>query len=278
MQVHLALIVRALLHCALSLTRLRWLSSCEAGKFSLGGGKRWDNWPADRLPVPFKTYCRSRNDDSPSTPDNCKGWQGAGALISSGETGDGMESVLELHVEIVTAGRVVYIHRVDAEVPYDGLYASLLPFPAVCCFDNFIMYIEVDDKSVGSFLSYEFEFKSSSFELLPGFHTVRFVYSKDSLYKRGQDKAFLASVDVYGTSRYDDTCQACKPGSFSSSDSSKCTPCPADTFAAKAASAACAPCPRDQYSHPGSSACSPRPACTSGDFSVLYGECQVLIK
>lgn len=46
-----------------------------------------------------------------------------------------MESVLELHVEIVTAGRVVYIHRVDAEVPYDGLYAPLfspLPCAAFC--------------------------------------------------------------------------------------------------------------------------------------------------
>jgi hypothetical protein len=62
-----------------------------------------------------------RSDDAPSTPDNCKGWQGSGSLISSGETGDGMESVLELNVEIVTAGRVVYIHRVDAEVPYDGM-------------------------------------------------------------------------------------------------------------------------------------------------------------
>jgi hypothetical protein len=42
----------------------------------------------------------------------------------------------------------------------------------------------------------------SSFELLPGFHTVRFVYSKDNLYKRGQDRAFIALVDVYGMSTY----------------------------------------------------------------------------
>ena len=39
------------------------------------------------------------------------------------------------------------------------------------------MYVEVDGKSIGSFLSYEFEFKSSSFELQPGYHTVRFVYA-----------------------------------------------------------------------------------------------------
>jgi hypothetical protein len=49
--------------------------------------------------------------------------------VSSGETGDGVESVLEMHVELTTAGRVVYIHRVDAEVPYDGLYAKLLHLP-----------------------------------------------------------------------------------------------------------------------------------------------------
>jgi hypothetical protein len=252
-------------------------SACKAGTFSLGGGKRWDHWPADRLPVPFKTYCRPRNDDSPAAPDNCKGWQGAGALVSSGETGDGMESVLELHVEVVTAGRVVYIHRVDAEVPYDGLCAALLRSRCVQLCNTLFMYVEVDGKSIGSFLSYEFEFKSSSFELQPGFHTVRFVYSKDSLYKRGQDKAFLAVVDVYGTSTYDDVCQACKPGWFSAGDSSKCAPCPANTFAALSSAAVCTPCPQDQYSHPGSSACLPRPACTSGDFSVLYGECQVPI-
>ncbi len=44
--------------------------------------------------------------------------------MSSGDTGDGMESVLEMHVEVAAAGRVVYIHRVDAEVPYDGLYVG----------------------------------------------------------------------------------------------------------------------------------------------------------
>jgi hypothetical protein len=124
------------------LTRPKLGSSCKAGSFSLGGGKRWDNWPSNGLPVPFKTYCRPRSDDSPAAPDNCKGWKGSGEtsllgsmlkgfmgsglLLDSGETGDGMESVLELHVEIVTAGRVVYVHRVDAEVPYDGLYALLL--------------------------------------------------------------------------------------------------------------------------------------------------------
>ncbi len=96
-------------------------SSCKAGTFSLGGGKRWDFWPSDRLPLPFTTYCRARSDEAPATPDNCKGWQGSGTLLNSGVTGDGMESVLELHVEMVTQGRVVYIHRVDAEVPYDGL-------------------------------------------------------------------------------------------------------------------------------------------------------------
>ena len=96
-------------------------SSCKAGTFSLGGGKRWDFWPSDRLPLPFTTYCRARSDEAPAAPDNCKGWQGSGTLLNSGVTGDGMESVLELHVEMVTQGRVVYIHRVDAEVPYDGL-------------------------------------------------------------------------------------------------------------------------------------------------------------
>ena len=126
--------------------------------------------------------------------------------MSSGETGDGMESVLELHVEIVTAGRVVYIHRVDAEVPYDGLYAALLSPLRCILFTVFpFMYVEVDGKSIGSFLSYEYEFKQNSFELQPGFHTVRFVYSKDSLYNRGQDKAFIALVDVHGTS----TCVPC---------------------------------------------------------------------
>ena len=138
------------------------------------------------------------------------------------------------------------------------------------------MYVEVDGKSTGSFLSYEFEFKSNSFELQPGFHTVRFVYSKDSLYKRGQDKAFIAVVDVFGSSTYDDECQACKPGWYSTAGSFKCIPCPADTFAAASSAAACAPCPEDQYSHSGAAACLPRPACTSADFSVLYGECQVL--
>jgi hypothetical protein len=75
--------------------------------------------------------------------------------VSSGEMGDGMESVLELHVEIVTAGRVVCIHRVDAEVPYDGLSAALLSPCAAFCLPFFsFMYVEVDGKSIGSFLSY----------------------------------------------------------------------------------------------------------------------------
>ena len=139
------------------------------------------------------------------------------------------------------------------------------------------MYVEVDGQSTGAFLSYEYEFKSNSFALQPGFHTVRFVYSKDSLYKRGQDKAFIAVVDVHGSSAYDDVCQPCKPGWNSTDGSFKCSPCPADTYAASFSSATCTPCPPDQYSHAGSSACMPRPSCTSADFSVLYGECQVLI-
>jgi hypothetical protein len=140
------------------------------------------------------------------------------------------------------------------------------------------MYVEVNGKSIGTFLSYEYEFKSNSFELHPGFHTVRFVYSKDQMYKRGQDKAFIAIVDVFGTSAYNDECQACKPGYYSADGSFKCTPCPADSFAAASSSATCTPCPQDQYSHTGSFACLPRPPCTSADFSVLYGECTVLTR
>jgi hypothetical protein len=74
---------------------------------------------------------------------------------------------------------------------------------------------------------------------------------------------------------YDDECQACKPGWFSAEGSSKCSACPADTYASTSSSASCTPCPEDQYSHPGASACLPRPACTAADFSVLFGQCQV---
>lgn len=73
---------------------------------------------------------------------------------------------------------------------------------------------------------------------------------------------------------YTSSCNPCPPGFFSDSKASKtCYPCKRD-YVSSHKSATCTECDKSEfYAEPGSSQCTPRPACTASDFYSVHAPC-----
>jgi hypothetical protein len=106
-----------------------------------------------------------------------------------------------------------------------------------------------------------------------GYHKVEWRYIKDGTGSGGADRAFIKSIEVFGTKTYESQCTACPVGYYSLPGQSRCIPCKADTFANTVGTAQCTPCPQGFYSKPGAKECLPRPLCTENDYYSYFTPC-----
>lgn len=209
------------------------------------------------LPVEFKTFCRSRQDPPPEGF-LCSGlWSAEGGVLTSGSVvEDNVEVVLQLNVDIVKDGTFSFSFRADAEPMFDGFYVT------------------VDGGMVMPLKSYQFQYLRKEYKLTPGVHVIEFVYSKDSFFAVGEDRAWIRDIEVVGTDFNDPACSVCPPGTYSTDGSSACLLCPADHYSSAAGSQECLKCSDTQFSAPGSSSCTSRPECSHDDWYPVYGQCE----
>jgi hypothetical protein len=104
-------------------------------------------------------------------------------------------------------------------------------------------------------------------------------YFKDRSITRGEDKGFLRSINITGTTYAQTSCTNCPIGHFSNlTAASSCLPCPAGTYNPDTIGASnCSPCPLGTFSFEGATRCIPNNPCSiamnSSDISYYYTPC-----
>mmetsp|Transcript_38885 Transcript_38885/g.64734 ORF Transcript_38885/g.64734 Transcript_38885/m.64734 type:complete len:944 (-) Transcript_38885:210-3041(-) len=231
--------------------------ACPLGQYSLGGAAAFTKW--DPLPAQFFTECRGLHSAI------CNPWRsrGNGSVIESGNhlypEINSIESVLSLRILLVRPGWVSFEYKVDAEPEFDGLT------------------VYIDDVLVMRLASQQPDWTTFSYNITAGYHSIKFVYTKDYSLSYGQDRAWIREVTVMGTSYAAMKCSNCSVGSASNTTSAtKCSLCPRDTYSDSPGLANCIPCPSTHYALSGASVCTPRPPCEFGLFYVAHeGPCLV---
>eukprot|EP00232_Nephroselmis_pyriformis_P024716 CAMPEP_0182865840 /NCGR_PEP_ID=MMETSP0034_2-20130328/7903_1 /TAXON_ID=156128 /ORGANISM="Nephroselmis pyriformis, Strain CCMP717" /LENGTH=1159 /DNA_ID=CAMNT_0024998159 /DNA_START=140 /DNA_END=3619 /DNA_ORIENTATION=- len=262
-------------------------SQCPAGTYSVGGGVRLDSfgeWPVDvGNQWSFSTLCTYENAKSllPGTRSECSGWEASGGKLTVGpydapnqmydfecksnpdaDCHNYLSSALQMQVRLVRDGALTFTYSVNAENGFDGLQ----------------LFIDNTDEAIMPLTSYVYGTKSYTHPLTSGFHTIYWVYAKDSGWTAGTDTASIHSIEVNGTDRFAHTCQECPPGYTSEAGASACTACPRDfgwVAPAAGAPARCQPCSMFNYTlEEPRVTCIARPECVAAkDTLVTYGEC-----
>jgi len=231
-------------------------SPCTPGTFTRGGAltvKEWTTW--DTSFGFFSTQCV--NNLLPSRPlANCSGWVLSGATVRSGAITDGQSSILVFQTQLIRAGAIKFLYRVDAEPQWDGL----------------IFYI--DGNIVLPKVSVNYVFTKFVANVSAGYHTFTWEYYKDRSVSKGEDAAFIESLEIVGFTYAESSCTPCDVGTFAPNSSSiECTSCPLNTYAIEKGSASCTPCPAGYYSYTGMNGCLGKVPCTADDYQILYGSC-----
>eukprot|EP01104_Vermistella_antarctica_P015929 TRINITY_DN5332_c0_g2_i1.p1 TRINITY_DN5332_c0_g2~~TRINITY_DN5332_c0_g2_i1.p1 ORF type:complete len:1839 (+),score=349.04 TRINITY_DN5332_c0_g2_i1:125-5641(+) len=246
---------------------------CDYGSFSIGGGERVDTWkdfPKALNPnsdLDFKSYCQdlrftmsgSDKPDIVGEPNyNCK-WMPDDTVVVTPALNNSMQAVLELSVQIQRPEATVsFAYRVSAEIRFDGLLFT------------------VDDEMVMSRQDTRPVFKTMTYPLEKGFHTLKWIYRKDWATAGGEDRAMLDMVEVAGLRLTDNECSPCPGGTHSAEKgSSVCPPCKVNHYASASGGLRfCAKCPDDEFSYMGAYGCEKRDACTELDATTTYTNCE----
>eukprot|EP00698_Gefionella_okellyi_P006074 TRINITY_DN15540_c0_g1_i1.p1 TRINITY_DN15540_c0_g1~~TRINITY_DN15540_c0_g1_i1.p1 ORF type:complete len:993 (-),score=135.81 TRINITY_DN15540_c0_g1_i1:53-2974(-) len=234
-------------------------AQCTPGTFSIGGGVRYTGWPS--LYTGMSTYCSmDPKAKPPAFP--CSGWIPEGTHISSGNnTGiDGVTSSLIWNVNLVTAGKIKFEYKVDAETGWDGLKFS------------------IDDTAWtlgrNGLVSYTFDYTEYTQDVTPGFHSFKWAFIKDVSMSSGADFASLNLVELTGTDYNAPSCMQCPPGYFIDKSGAKdCQVCQPNTYAASSGTSSCSACAAGSYSVEGSTSCMQKAPCTAKDYTSLYTPC-----
>ncbi|KAL5013570.1 hypothetical protein ScPMuIL_007840 [Solemya velum] len=237
---------------------------CAEGKYSLGGGARFNNW--NSLPKGFTVISEKFDshwfDDGDADTDyNCtkSAWHPDGDYIA------------------VTPG----------ECASSLIYSAILVKPGRVSFE----YQHSDDESIFRFVvqndqcqtvgdtsewldtTGEGSWNTVSVELTTGLNmmywkTIGALVEDDETGKPIR----LRKVEITGVA-FTSECTDCEMGTYSKEKSSHCTPCPPNTYALQG-SAECAPCEQNtHYSEAGASQCIERPVCTEQDFYSFQSPC-----
>eukprot|EP01113_Clastostelium_recurvatum_P039353 TRINITY_DN599_c0_g1_i2.p1 TRINITY_DN599_c0_g1~~TRINITY_DN599_c0_g1_i2.p1 ORF type:complete len:1691 (+),score=310.04 TRINITY_DN599_c0_g1_i2:2107-7179(+) len=240
--------------------------ACPGGTFSLGGGLRIDNW-------------------------NNGG---------SGDDGNGNNNNNQLppgfnHINTCTGGQVCSQWRVapDGRSLLSGVGSSALGatytfnLPGTVKF-HYQVYIS-QSGSFGFFIDgvirlYEGAQKIMTqpreffFDVEAGVHNFKWSFFSgrlDSPNALDFEGAYLYDIEFMGLDSADAQCTPCAPGWVSSSNSSSCRQCPANTYAngRHTYCIQCSAIDANSYSMPGSEVCLPRPTCSDEDYYLVYGDC-----
>ncbi|CAE8721520.1 unnamed protein product [Polarella glacialis] len=208
-----------------------------------------------------------------SALEGCNPWKpdASGRSIHSGDNRlfDRIVSTLELSVNLVRDGFVLFRYSVDAEAEYDGFS------------------FEVDWKEEVARVSVQRDFKDVRVNLTAGTHSLRWQYAKDYSGYEGADRAQLELIEVEGTSHADVECLACHSShSHSAGGAEHCNACGSgeyldDNSTAGGNMAKCKPCPAGRWAPAGSigsASCMVRNQCTVDDVHVEFSPCRAMAR
>ena len=79
--------------------------------------------------------------------------------------------------------------------------------------ENFdFAYFYLDDIQVANVTGVDEDWKTLSFDVTSGYHTMKIVYSKDLMYYDYDDRIYVKSIAVKGINGVDLSCTLCQPG------------------------------------------------------------------
>lgn len=253
---------------------------CPAGKYSLGGGLRFNQWDGE-LPVgmhvlseaiesSFKKrasmmpppLARSGN-ATPEAALNCTqyGWKAFAPYVAS--LGGPCVSVLTYSAKLVKPGVLTYTYQYTDDTVIFNFEAQ----------NDQCKSIEHSEMYKWPQTTEEGKWKTMNVNLQAGLNVL---YWKTVGMDAGEGKTNrpvkIKSIEISGVA-YTSECTPCEPGTFSDQEGAvECKPCPINTFSI-GDSSKCTPCRAEEYALPGSSECGTRPPCTSDDYFETRSPC-----
>ena len=160
---------------------------CEAGSYSSGPETVFSTW--DKLPIQFETRCWSPRN-------NCHPWTLHGDYIDSGDQNetDYVESTLVFSFSLARGGSIDIDYRCSSEEFFD------------------LVYFYLDGVQIANVSGLDEDWKTLSFDVVSGYHTLEIIYSKDFLFNDYDDRVYVKSIRVKGIAGVDLSCTLCQPG------------------------------------------------------------------
>eukprot|EP01102_Stenamoeba_stenopodia_P004225 TRINITY_DN144_c0_g1_i1.p1 TRINITY_DN144_c0_g1~~TRINITY_DN144_c0_g1_i1.p1 ORF type:complete len:1356 (+),score=219.31 TRINITY_DN144_c0_g1_i1:182-4249(+) len=232
-------------------------TSCAPGSYSIGGGDTYEDW--DYKPRDFITFCTQFDESVKEVTlvEGC-GWQWNGTITATGYHWDDFNLNVTLEVGaafIRSHGSVSFEAKVSASNGH-----------------NQLLFL-VGEQLIFS-TSRTAGYEIFVFEMTPGHHVLKWIYTKDNSGSVGEDQASIRWIQLTGTKLADDECTLCEPGTYQHfSESSICTYCPDGTYSSVYGATECALCPPNTYSWEGATECIERLPCTENDIITTYNVC-----
>lgn len=195
------------------------------------------------IPPQFTTSCERVGSGG------CNAWATKGDYIDSGNNrlNNNIRSALEYRFEVKEEYLTLsFSYQVSAEQNWD--------------FFNFIM----DDVLI--FKVSQQTWRTFSINVTTGYHTAKWVYTKDPSLSFGEDLAKIRWITLAQPNKVAFFCPKCLPGEYSDG-TQPCRKCPAGTYAENSGSAECTPCPPYYTSYSGAVKCYlDSVPCTTSDY------------
>ncbi|KAM8831040.1 endosome/lysosome-associated apoptosis and autophagy regulator 1 isoform 1-T2 [Synchiropus picturatus] len=228
---------------------------CAAGTFSLGTGVAFDEW--DSLPAGFVTH--GVNTDGGNGHTNCSNstWTPKGDYVASNT--DECTATLSYAVSLKKPGTVSFQYF----YPDSSIYFEFFIQNDQCqSTDSDSRWMSTTDDN----------WKTYKVQLNTGNNVLYWRTTSYSVLGNRIKPVLLKDVTISGVA-FTSECFRCKPGTHSAKEgSSRCAPCPADTFSTRGATV-CHQCDQDKYAESGSGSCKQRPPCTTSDYFYTHTPC-----
>ncbi|XP_071960106.1 endosome/lysosome-associated apoptosis and autophagy regulator family member 2-like isoform X2 [Antedon mediterranea] len=239
--------------------------NCAAGKYSLGGGQRFENW--NKMPQEFLSLSEKVDEMYMESRSNCNesAWVPRNGFISS--PGNDCQVSLVYSANLKKAGYVKFIYS----------YAE----------EDTIFHVRISNdqcQETGHGIDRwpdatgEGQWKEIKIDLSMGMNVI----SWKAIGMNFEDSTKTSPIrikliEINGLS-YTSQCTDCPSGTYSdTSGSTDCLVCSANSFSAAGATS-CTACPDTHYSHAGSSNCTVRQACKQDDYFQTKAPCNAQSK
>ncbi|XP_057693231.1 endosome/lysosome-associated apoptosis and autophagy regulator family member 2-like [Corythoichthys intestinalis] len=235
---------------------------CAAGSYSLGSGIRFDQW--ESMPAGFSSLANAlegnvhRDGDFTCTSSS---WTPQGSYLESNRDECTVSLVYSVHLK--KKGSVTF----EYQYPDKNLLFEFFIQNDQCQ--------EMDQASDTKWLKLtnQGEWATYKMNLTTGTNIMYWRTGAVTVGTTVVKPALLKNIHIEGVA-YTSECFPCKAGTFSREPgSSRCEPCPRNTYSGHGASS-CSPCDTaTQYADEGSDKCKNRPPCSKKDFFNIHTAC-----